>query len=129
MTDHIVSNQIKCLKCGDSVYSMHRHHFWRCSCGAVAVDGGQAYLRRVGTEWEDESILIDEEAMQALTQAAEDAINTRRNPYGVAMAVLRGIRDTDLTLVKVKGSFTKWELPKEEEKEPEEKVDGTYPNW
>ena len=46
--DHIVSNQIKCMKCEDSIYSAHRHDFVRCKCGSCAVDGGQAYMRRVG---------------------------------------------------------------------------------
>jgi len=44
----IVRNAARCRRCGTEVESRHRHEFARCRCGAVAVDGGKAYLRRVG---------------------------------------------------------------------------------
>lgn len=34
--------------CGQFLNSAHRHDFRRCECGNVAVDGGQAYKRRLG---------------------------------------------------------------------------------
>lgn len=53
--NRIITNKIKCLKCGDIIESIHAHDFKRCSCGACAVDGGQEYLRRCGNreDWED----------------------------------------------------------------------------
>jgi hypothetical protein len=55
----IIRNSIRCLKCGDEIESKHRHDFRRCRCGAVAVDGGQTWLRRVGRfeDWVDTSIV------------------------------------------------------------------------
>jgi len=44
----ILTNIIKCTKCNDIIESKHRHDFVKCSCKAVAVDGGTAYLRRLG---------------------------------------------------------------------------------
>jgi predicted RNA-binding Zn-ribbon protein involved in translation (DUF1610 family) len=44
----IVQNAAVCLSCGDKIVSKHRHDFVTCTCGAVSVDGGQEYLRRVG---------------------------------------------------------------------------------
>lgn len=44
----ILRNRARCYRCGDLIESLDRHHFARCSCGAVAVDGGKAYIRRVG---------------------------------------------------------------------------------
>ena len=44
----IFANQVKCKKCGDIIRSCNRHDMVRCSCGAVAVDGGSWYLRRAG---------------------------------------------------------------------------------
>jgi len=44
----IVQNAVNCLSCGDLIISKHRHDFVNCTCGAVWVDGGQDYLRRVG---------------------------------------------------------------------------------
>lgn len=41
-------NRIRCRKCLDTVESKHRHDYVSCSCGAIAVDGGLAYPRRVG---------------------------------------------------------------------------------
>ena len=44
----IIRNSARCKKCGDHVESEHRHDFVACKCGAIAVDGGHAYLRRAG---------------------------------------------------------------------------------
>lgn len=38
----------RCLGCGDVVQSTHQHDFVRCSCGKLAVDGGDAYTRLLG---------------------------------------------------------------------------------
>ncbi len=63
MTRVIIRNSIRCLKCGDEIVSEHRHDFRRCSCGAVAVDGGQTWLRRLGdwSQMEDTSIVVDDD--------------------------------------------------------------------
>ena len=44
----IIHNRARCARCGDIVESMHRHDWVRCSCGAIFVDGGHAYLRGGG---------------------------------------------------------------------------------
>lgn len=44
----ITRNAVKCGKCDDIIESVHRHDFRSCKCGAIAVDGGKEYLRRVG---------------------------------------------------------------------------------
>lgn len=54
----IVRNSARCGHCGVEVTSQHRHDFARCECGQTAVDGGSAYLRRLGTEFEDTSIVV-----------------------------------------------------------------------
>lgn len=36
---------IRCKKCGDTIQSKHRHDFVRCSCKAVAIDGGTEYTK------------------------------------------------------------------------------------
>lgn len=41
-------NWAKCRGCGDVVESKFRHDFVECKCGAIAVDGGNSYCRRVG---------------------------------------------------------------------------------
>lgn len=48
-------NAVRCKKCGDVIESKHRHDYVACSCGNVAVDGGDAYRRRVfeTTEFEE----------------------------------------------------------------------------
>lgn len=45
---------IKCLNCGNSIQSTHRHDFVTCSCGKVSIDGGSNYTRIVGDKefWE-----------------------------------------------------------------------------
>lgn len=56
----IVRNRIKCKKCGEIIESTSRHDFKFCKCGAVAVDGGKDYLRRVGSK-EDYEELVEYE--------------------------------------------------------------------
>ena len=59
----IIRNSGKCLKCGDEIESKHRHDFVECKCGAIAVDGGKEYLRRVGdfANFKETSIEIEVE--------------------------------------------------------------------
>lgn len=51
----IITNKIRCKKCGDIIESKTRHDFRTCNCGAVAVDGGYDYLKRTGNyeDWEE----------------------------------------------------------------------------
>lgn len=48
--EEIISNKIKCKKCGDIIESKSTNDYKKCSCGAVAVDGGAEYLKRIGNE-------------------------------------------------------------------------------
>lgn len=41
-------NKIKCKKCGSIIESKDINDFKKCSCGAVAIDGGYEYLKRIG---------------------------------------------------------------------------------
>lgn len=44
----IVRNMARCEKCNDTIESKYCHDFVTCKCGAISVDGGKDYLRRVG---------------------------------------------------------------------------------
>jgi len=46
-------NEAKCKKCGDVIVSNNRHDFKRCKCGAIAVDGGSWYAKRMASREED----------------------------------------------------------------------------
>ena len=91
----ILSNQIQCRKCNDIIYSATRHDFRACSCGAVSVDGGNDYLRRVGDlkAIKEMSIEIPFEKADALMKAIKWARETKRNDYGILCAVARAWRD------------------------------------
>lgn len=52
-------NAGRCRLCGDVIESKHRHDFVRCKCGAVAVDGGRAYLRRIGNPEDFEELSVE----------------------------------------------------------------------
>lgn len=52
----IISNKIKCKKCGDIIESKSTNDYKRCSCGAVAIDGGKDYLKRIGSEKDYEEL-------------------------------------------------------------------------
>ena len=60
----IIRNAAKCLKCGETIESKHRHDFVSCSCGNLFVDGGKDYIRRGyidGSMVQDLSVQLSEE--------------------------------------------------------------------
>ena len=100
----IIQNAAKCNKCGDFIVSKHRHDYVTCHCGAISVDGGQAYLRRAGglgkmpdgRPWyTDMSWELSDDLYEACAAAVEEAIETNRNKYGIANAVMRQLRADD----------------------------------
>jgi len=42
----IKTNKAQCKLCGEIIESKHIHHYVRCTCGEISVDGGKDYLRR-----------------------------------------------------------------------------------
>ena len=52
---NIKRNAIRCNKCGEIIESADTHDCKFCRCGAVGVDGGLEYLRRMGKreDWEE----------------------------------------------------------------------------
>ena len=92
----IIQNAVTCLACGDFIVSKHRHDFVTCTCGAISVDGGQSYLRRAGSltpgSYVDHSWELPDELYRACADAVEEAIDTNRNKFGIANAVLRRLR-------------------------------------
>ena len=89
MGTKILSNQVRCPECGESIYSAHRHDFNYCPCGQTMVDGGMSYLRRsVGAI--DESIVVSEEDCEGLMNAIDDP---SKNTLGKLCNVVRYLRD------------------------------------
>jgi hypothetical protein len=96
----IVQNAVICNKCDDFIVSKHRHDFVECKCGNIFVDGGQAYLRRGGKGLEDRSYSdlsweISDEIYNECADAVQEAIDTNRNKFGIANAVMRKLRESD----------------------------------
>ena len=87
----ILQNAAVCKNCGDEVWSAHRHDFRQCKCGAIAVDGGVDYIRRVGDldAFDDRSIFAPASFKEELKAAVADSRDTGRNDYGTALAVIR----------------------------------------
>lgn len=95
MNKVIIQNQVRCNKCGDEPYSATRHDFKRCKCGNIAVDGGMAYLRRVGgiRDMTDLSMNMDNEDLTKCVVAVTRMKETGRNDLGIALGVIRALRD------------------------------------
>jgi len=91
----IVQNAATCLLCGDFIVSKHRHDYVTCTCGAIAVDGGQEYLRRVGDLGAamDLSWSLPDDVYRECAEAAQNAADTGRNKFGIANAVMRVLRE------------------------------------
>jgi hypothetical protein len=93
----IIQNEAQCAKCKVIVFSAHRHDYKTCECGAIAVDGGQDYIKRVGNRENiiERSLDVDEKIIEECINAAQWGIDTGRNAYGIALAVIRALRDND----------------------------------
>jgi len=92
----LLSNQAKCLKCGDEPYSAHRHDFKSCECGDIFVDGGMDYIRHgfmSKDTWMNLSINLDELPCEVVMSAIEWAGETSRNPLGYLCAIAIALRD------------------------------------
>lgn len=89
----IISNSATCRKCGDFIFSRHRHDFVTCKCGVISVDGGQEYLRRVGNDADfiESSFSLDDGVVFAARDAVKWARETHRNDMGIANAVIRSL--------------------------------------
>ena len=97
----IIQNAVFCNKCNELIYSAHRHDFRECKCGNIFVDGGQEYLRRGGpgcadNSYTDYSWALPDEVYQECASAVQEAIDTHRNKFGIANAVMRKLRDYQL---------------------------------
>ena len=91
----IIQNAVTCLACGDFIVSKHRHDFVTCTCGAVSVDGGQSYLRRVGDFGNamDLSWSLPDAVYEDCAEAVQNAMDSGRNKFGIANAVMRTLRE------------------------------------
>ena len=89
----IISNSATCRKCKDFIFSRHVHDFVTCKCGAISVDGGQDYFRRVGepVDFNESSFSLDDEVVFAARDAAKWARENGRNDMGFANAVIRSL--------------------------------------
>ena len=94
MNKMLLQNQVRCKKCGDEPYSKHRHDFVSCKCGAVSVDGGMDYIRRVGdlNGYTEMSYWMNEEIVKDCMMAVHDSRKTGRNDLGIVLAVIRALK-------------------------------------
>lgn len=77
---------IKCLKCGDIIYSRSRHDFHWCSCESCAVDGGFDYLKIVGNKenWEYTQInVLENKTDDEVKKILFEDWNKGKNKYGI----------------------------------------------
>ena len=104
----IISNQIKCTKCGDSIYSKDRHDYVSCTCGSVSTDGGQDYLKRCGSEYIDQSIVWDDNLVtQMVNDLKELDKEYPRSDYGKVCCIARTLRDNGYKITKETEEGTK----------------------
>lgn len=57
----LVYNAVKCLDCGETIVSYHRHDYKTCSCDNAMVDGGTAYTRYGGKNIEKIDVYADDD--------------------------------------------------------------------
>jgi len=74
---------VKCLKCGDTIYSRAQHDFHYCSCKSVGIDGGRQYTRIIGDIKDIQEKQINIKASQK--ELYEDW-NLKRDKYGLIIS-------------------------------------------
>lgn len=87
----ILSNQVRCNTCGDTPFSGHVHDFRYCKCGAIAVDGGMQYLRRLGNihgGYTDLSIDLPDAIVKLAVKQADEAIEANSTPRLILLIVM-----------------------------------------
>ncbi len=75
---NILRNMVRCKRCGATIESCSVHDFVTCPCGAVSVDGGREYLRRVFEDkgcFEELSVVEDE---SGLTKGVTPSVRSPR---------------------------------------------------
>ena len=98
MIKTIIQNEAQCMKCGDIIVSKYVHDFVECRCGAIFVDGGMDYLRRGGDneDFIDRSLIMERKALNECVDAVKSAEEDNRNSLGIALSVIRVLRDFEL---------------------------------
>lgn len=93
-----IQNEAQCAKCGQIIFSRHRHDFVSCKCRAISVDGGLEYRRYVGDLGSiiDRSMYVTPQVKDQITDAVTTSKETGRNDFGIALAVIRVLRDNNL---------------------------------
>ena len=101
----IISNQAKCLRCGDEPFSGSVHDLRYCECRSIYVDGGMEYKRHGFKKWDeymDLSIEMTELEVEMCLSALDWADDNGRNNLGRVCAMMRALRDSGF-LDKVMG--------------------------
>jgi len=75
---------LKCIDCGDIVYSRARHDFRSCSCGAVSVDGGFEYMKISGDF--TKMVSLHNFLVDATQKQLYDDWNMRTDKFGLIRA-------------------------------------------
>lgn len=91
----ILSNQAKCKECEDVIVSKYTHDYVTCSCGAISVDGGLSYLKRVGRPEDiiEQSVEMDNALGTKLRHQITDMIALGKNSLGILCGISRTLRD------------------------------------
>ena len=100
-----IQNQIECVKCGERIYSAYRHDFKVCTCGLVGVDGGLAYLRRLGnrSDYIEHSTYIKTKAIQDCIEAVKQSKIDGKNEFGTVLALIRTLVSHKIITVGTNG--------------------------
>lgn len=70
-----MKNRAKCKLCQDIIESFHVHDYVTCSCGEIAVDGGQNYFKCSANNWQN-FIRVDDEGNEIIPEVVETPLDT-----------------------------------------------------
>lgn len=77
----LTSNRAKCLLCGEIIESKHRHHYVRCHCGNLVIDGGLDYLKRIFNKmdsWVDLSEIARSQTAEGQSENGREQRNEKK---------------------------------------------------
>lgn len=68
---------LQCFHCKDSIVSLSRHDFQRCSCGDLFIDGGFDYCRMGGSGPPSPAIINKKKLVEILVIQKESKLSKR----------------------------------------------------
>jgi hypothetical protein len=96
----LLLNAAQCTHCKDYIVSKHRHDFVKCSCDALAIDGGTSYVRVLGFGYKNMCIYEEEPNHFFRRECIFWGVNYTKNMVRLPETEWKVIKDLETSHIK-----------------------------